>query len=109
MVTCTTCGRENPDDFNFCAQCGSRIAREQPEAKANGAGAADGSHPRRVGDGRYVIQSFLGEGGRKRVYLAHDTALDRDVAVGLVKTAGLDERGRVRVRGEAQAVARPGD
>ena len=109
MLTCATCGRENPDDFNFCGQCGTRLSREEPATPANGSEQADGRHPQRVGDGRYRIQSFLGEGGRKRVYLAHDVALDRDVALGMVKTAGLDERGRVRVRREAQAMARLGD
>ena len=28
--------------------------------------------------GRYVVQRFLGEGGKKRVYRAHDEQLDRD-------------------------------
>ena len=30
------------------------------------------SLPTSFGSGRYVVRSFLGEGGRKRVYLAHD-------------------------------------
>src|SRR5919107_881619 len=107
MVTCPSCGRENPDGFNFCGQCGTRLAADERAPDGNGAG--NGGHPQRVGDGRYRIQSFLGEGGRKRVYLAHDSALDRDVAIGLVKTAGLDERGRVRVQREAQAMAGLGD
>src|SRR5437867_11462528 len=33
--------------------------------------------PTTLGSGRYAVKSFLGEGGRKRVYLAHDTKLDR--------------------------------
>src|SRR6476620_5778245 len=28
--------------------------------------------------GRYAVKRFLGEGGKKKVYLAHDTTLDRD-------------------------------
>ena len=38
-----------------------------------------------------TVTTFLGEGGKKKVYLAHDTLLDRDVAFALIKTEGLDE------------------
>lgn len=31
--------------------------------------------PPTFGGGRYVVQRLLGEGGQKRVYLVHDTAL----------------------------------
>ncbi len=55
------------------------------------------------------MQRFLGEGGRKRVYLAHDSKLDRDVAVAVIKTEGLDAEGLTRVRREAQAMGRLGD
>jgi len=59
--------------------------------------------------GRYRVQRFLGEGGRKRVYLAHDDKLDRDVAFAVIKTEGLDEAGLSRVKREAQAMGRLGD
>jgi predicted ATPase/class 3 adenylate cyclase len=55
------------------------------------------------------VKRFLGEGGKKRVYLAHDTRLDRDVAFSLIKTEGLDAAGLARVRREAQAMGRLGD
>ena len=51
---------------------------------------------------------FLGEGGKKKVYLAHDSLLDREVAFGLIKTDGLDEIGRERIIREAQAMGRLG-
>jgi tetratricopeptide (TPR) repeat protein len=54
------------------------------------------------------VKRFLGEGGKKRVYLAHDSLLDRDVAFALIKTEGLDEVGRERIRREAQAMGRLG-
>ena len=38
-----------------------------------------------------TVKRFLGEGGKKKVYLAHDAQLDRDVAFALIKTEGLDE------------------
>ncbi len=79
---------------------------------------ADGPHPipgaltRSPGivrGGPLPVRGFLGEGGRKRVYLAHDTKLDRDVAFAVIKTEGLDEAGLSRVRREAQAMGRLGD
>src|SRR5882724_4246123 len=73
--------------------------------------AADGGPPLPAlfARGRYTVKRLLGEGGKKRVYLAHDHALDRDVACALIKGDGLDEAGRARVRREAQAMGRLGD
>ncbi|WP_082526396.1 protein kinase [Kitasatospora sp. MBT63] len=60
-----------------------------------------------LGNGRYVIQRLLGQGGMASVHLAHDTVLDRLVAV---KTLNIELGGQAafkeRFRREAQAVAR---
>src|SRR5205814_1896354 len=69
---------------------------------------ADGL-PRAFAGGRYQVRRFLGEGGKKRVYLARDTRLDREVAIALIKTHELDEAGRTRVQREVQAMGRLGD
>jgi hypothetical protein len=66
------------------------------------------SSPEAFASGRYTVKRFLGEGGKKRVYLAHDTLLDRDVAFALIKTEGLDDAARERVSREAQAMGRLG-
>ncbi|MEO5974960.1 MAG: protein kinase [Ilumatobacteraceae bacterium] len=58
--------------------------------------------------GRYHVRRFLGEGGKKKVFLAHDESLDRDVAFALIKTEGLDAIGRERVVREAQTMGRLG-
>ena len=55
------------------------------------------------------MKKFLGEGGKKKVYLAHDTVLDRDVAFALIKTEKLDDDSRKRITREAQAMGRLGD
>ncbi len=60
-------------------------------------------------NGRYRVKRFLGEGGKKRAYLAHDTHLARDIAFSIIKTDGLDDEGLQRIRREAQAMARLGD
>ena len=43
------------------------------------------------------------------MYLAHDGRLDREVAIAVIKTEGLDEQGLARVQREAQAMAKLGD
>ncbi|MDP6823622.1 MAG: protein kinase [Dehalococcoidia bacterium] len=58
--------------------------------------------------GRYLVSKFLGEGGKKRVFLAHDTLLDREVAFALIKTEGFDQTSKERVSREAQAMGRLG-
>src|SRR5581483_5929850 len=71
--------------------------------------AASRPAPTAFAEGRYEVKRFLGEGGKKRVYLAHDTKLDRDVAFALIKTEGLDDEGLLRIKREAQAMGRLGD
>src|SRR5687768_6024907 len=95
-------------------------------AEANGAGEAEApalavapipipsipgattEQPKSFAGSRYEVRRFLGEGGKKRVFLAHDTRLDRDVAFALIKTDGLDDVGRERITREAQAMGRLG-
>ncbi len=64
--------------------------------------------PTSFANGRYQVKRFLGEGGKKKVYLAHDTTLDREVAFALIKTEGLDDTSRERIQREAQAMGRLG-
>ncbi|MGD0795998.1 MAG: protein kinase, partial [Dehalococcoidales bacterium] len=65
--------------------------------------------PTSFAGGRYQVKKFLGEGGKKKVYLAHDTTLDRDVAFALIKTEKLDAVARTRIKREARAMGRLGD
>src|SRR3990170_2444716 len=64
----------------FCGQCGSSLEAGAETARTP-TPAPSPAVPTAFADGRYQVQRFLGEGGRKRVYLAHDTKLDRDVAI----------------------------
>ncbi len=65
-------------------------------------------HPERFAGDRYEVLRHLGDGGTKRVFLVRDTRLDREVALALVRTEGLDATGRERVAREAQSMGRLG-
>ncbi|HEX2259185.1 MAG TPA: protein kinase, partial [Actinomycetota bacterium] len=101
QVECPSCGRANRPEAAFCDSCGTRLKTPPAQDQAPVLPTA--------GSGRYVAQSFLGEGGRKRVFRAIDSRLDREVALSLIQTAGLDDASVERVRREARAMARLGD
>ncbi len=101
--TCPQCGHENPDDNDFCNGCGHRLITETPPV------TPPSSIPTSFVNDRYTVKKFLGEGGKKKVYLAYDTLLDRDVAFALIKTEKLDDASRMRISREAKAMGKLGD
>ena len=105
-VTCPHCGRVNLATENFCHGCGKPLSETPPAARTPTPAPA---LPASFASGRYQVQRFLGEGAKKRVYLAHDSRLDRDVAIALIKSEGLTEEGIARVQREGQAMGQLGD
>jgi tetratricopeptide (TPR) repeat protein len=88
----------------FCEQCAHSLAEPTAEKPP-----PPSPVPTSFAGGRYEVRKFLGEGGKKKVYLAHDTLLDRDVAFALLKVEKLDDTARARIKREAQAMGRLGD
>ena len=84
---------------------GSSPSQDFPTANT---AVATSEQPTSFSDGRYQVKNFLGEGGKKKVYLAQDTTLDREVAFALIRTEGLDDTSRTRIQREAQAMGRLG-
>ena len=99
---------ENVDAKTFLAAAeqggepgsGGRTA-STPPGGPDKASAAAVPLPTSFVSGRYQVKRFLGEGGKKRVFIAHDTSLDRDVD-GVVSDAeehklGLDDLLRIAI------------
>lgn len=101
--TCPQCRHANPQDNKFCDKCGSSLAGPLTETPA------PSPMPASFVNGRYQVKKFLGEGGKKKVYLVHDKVLDRDVAFALIKTEKLDDATRLRFSREAQVMGRLGN
>jgi predicted ATPase len=64
--------------------------------------------PTSFASGRYLVRRPLGQGGQKKVYLARDDRLDRDVVIALLKTDQLGADSVPRLIREAQSMARLG-
>ena len=100
-LVCPQCGQVNLEGSSFCDKCGHALGEPAPIPPT-----PPSPEPTSFADGRYHVKRSLGEGGMKKVYLAHDTLLDRDVAFGLIKIEKLDDQARTRFTREAQAMAR---
>lgn len=99
---------DNVDAQAFAAAADRGLGGESGSPPATRPTSSNSIVPTSFGGGRYVVKKFLGEGGKKKVYLAHDTKLDRDIAFALIKTEGLDAAGRTRITHEAMAMGRLG-
>src|SRR3989338_7964320 len=79
---CKKCGCVNPPDSTFCEECGCSLTEQSQATPSTRTPApstmAPSPLPPSFANGRYAVKKFLGEGGKKKVYLAHDTVLDRE-------------------------------
>ncbi len=117
-MRCSQCGNENRAGARFCDNCGAELiaaaggehvqpAALEPPSAAFAALPADA--PSEVGRGRFEVIGFLGEGTRKRVYLARDgERYGALTAVGIFNTEGMAETALTRARLEAEAMEKLG-
>ena len=111
---CTRCGASVAAGAYFCARCGTSIPIGSGDA---GATVASASHAlldalRQATLGAYEVLAEVGHGGMATVYLAHDLALDRKVAIKVLEPAlllmgeGMAERFKREAR-TAAALSHP--
>jgi tetratricopeptide (TPR) repeat protein len=107
---CPHCQAVNEPDDDYCGECGKPLTAESPPTPTlkSPTPPPSAAAPSAFVSGRYQAIKFLGEGGKKKVFLAKDTLLDREVAFALIKHEGLDDTARLRIRREAQAMGRLG-
>lgn len=105
-LICPKCRYANTPDSDFCEQCGYRLADTssslQPPIPPT---QPTQEQPISFASGRYQVKQLLGEGNDKKVFLAHDTQMDRDVAFSLLKVEKPEAVTRGRITREAVAFA----
>ncbi|MBM3665917.1 MAG: zinc ribbon domain-containing protein [Actinobacteria bacterium] len=87
-MRCPSCGDENREGTRFCDSCGAELVARETERERPAAEVLPSDVPAELARGRYRVRSFLGQGSRKRVYLAEDSASGSEVAVALFDTEG---------------------
>ena len=102
-MQCPDCQAVLPAEARFCLSCGARVEAVAPDAPVDPIFEA---LKQSIGF-QYRIERLLGRGGMGAVYLAHELALDRDVAIKVLppEQAGAAEL-RERFRREARTAAR---
>jgi len=106
--TCPRCGTAVPAGARACSHCGADVSGQQGQVVTAYAAASETTRIgvtqgslidalRRATVGDYEIKGELGHGGMASVFLAHELALDRKVAIkvmspALFSTAGMVER-----------------
>lgn len=92
-MRCRECTADLPAEARFCHSCGTRVEPSVPERHID---PIRDALEKAIGF-QYRIERQLGRGGMGAVYLAHELALDRDVAIkvlppDLASTPELRER-----------------
>jgi len=101
-MQCRECSAALPPDARFCLSCGARVVASAPPAGDPLLEALD----KAIGF-QYRIERLLGRGGMGAVYLAHELALDRDVAIKVLPPEHASAPDvRERFKREARTAAR---
>jgi serine/threonine-protein kinase len=102
VKTCGTCSVHYPDAVEFCPRDGAKLPPP----------VDDRSVDPMIGttiDGRYIVESLLGEGGMGTVYAARHAIIDKRVAIKVLrKEAAADESSAQRFIIEAKAASKIG-
>ena len=104
-LPCRSCGAPVAPGVRFCSNCGADVSGIQSAVATEMVRSLEAEELfddilgqlRKATIGEYEIVKKVGEGGMASVYLAHDIALDRKVAIkvmlpGLLRGEGMAER-----------------
>jgi serine/threonine protein kinase/alpha-tubulin suppressor-like RCC1 family protein/uncharacterized protein YjdB len=95
--SCARCGASLAPGVHFCSKCGLDVSGEQSGAATARISAVTAEDPqagliedlRKATLGEFEIAGELGRGGMATVYMAHEIALDRKVAIKVMAPALL--------------------
>jgi predicted Ser/Thr protein kinase len=105
VIECYRCHTPIPENSRFCLSCGADVSA----GDATSTSSIDVVRERlqRAIEGKYRMDRLLGKGGMGAVFLAHDLALDREVAIKVLPPdVAQDEQVVRRFQQEAKTAAK---
>lgn len=105
VIECFRCHTPIPENSRFCSSCGADVSA----GDATSTSSIDVVRERlqRAIEGKYKMERLLGKGGMGAVFLAHDLALDREVAIKVLPPdVAQDEQVVRRFQQEAKTAAK---
>ena len=106
MRTCPQCRRRFAQGEAFCPYDGARL-RDEPRDPTMAPDDADPLVGRQL-DGRYQLQALLGKGGMGTVYAGRQVAIDKMVAIKVLREVDDDGQAMGRFEREAKSASRLG-
>jgi len=80
VVECFRCHTPIPGNSKFCLSCGADVSGGDGPTSTSSVDLVR-ERLQRIIEGKYRIERLLGKGGMGQVFLAHDLALEREVAI----------------------------
>jgi len=80
VLECFRCHTPIPENSKFCSSCGADVSGGDGPTSTSSVDIVR-ERLQRIIEGKYRIERLLGKGGMGQVFLAHDLALEREVAI----------------------------
>ncbi len=80
VLECFRCHTPIPENSKFCLSCGADVSGGDGPTSTSSVDLVR-ERLQRIIEGKYRIERLLGKGGMGQVFLAHDLALEREVAI----------------------------
>ena len=81
MIDCARCHTPLPDASRFCSSCGFDVTGGGVDASTQAQIEGLMARLQRIVEGKYELRKMVGKGGMGAVFLAHDSTLEREVAI----------------------------
>jgi serine/threonine-protein kinase len=107
VIECARCHTPLPENSRYCFSCGADTSGGSLDPVTSGQTETLLARLQRVVGGKYAVREMVGRGGMGAVFVAHDLALEREVAIKVLPPdVSIDDYVVRRFQQEAKTAAK---